>query len=119
MGFISLFPNELVKILNTLYTIIDNFYKNGYESSLTPIKKFIFYSFLLSETVMNDLVPQLDPLKYTHSYNHILLLFFQNSIKKYSQYNQSQLTFISNLIDTISNALDERILSPEIKILNE
>ena len=79
---------------------------------MTPIKKFIFYSFLLSPNLIDDLLPQLDPMKYNNSYNHILLLFFQNSIKKYSNYNQSQLNIISHLIDTISNALDERIMSP-------
>jgi hypothetical protein len=62
-------------------------------------------------------MPQTDPSRYNHTYNHVLLLFFHNSTKKLTQLTSPQLNFVSRLIDTVANQIDSRIITPEQPVL--
>lgn len=73
------------------------------------VKKLLFYSFLCSQTVVEDLLPHLDPSKYSHIYNHTISLFFETSLRKFPQLPPQKLALLTSLTHEISSALDAKI----------
>lgn len=48
---------------------------------------------------MEDLLPQLDPTKFSNVYNYILNLFFDSSLKKFTELSAQKINLISSLIN--------------------
>ncbi len=97
-NFINALPFELLKLLNQLKDLIDQIHSGEPEFILSTVKKLFFYSFLLNQSFLQELYPSHEPSKYTLVYNHIVILFFQSSIKKYNNFPQNQVTIIAKLI---------------------
>jgi hypothetical protein len=90
---------------------IEEFYQVKTEASLNLVKKLLLYTFLCSPTVMEELLPQLDATKFSNAYNYTLNLFFESSLKKFTDLPAQKINLISSLIDSISVSLDNRIVN--------
>ena len=77
-------PNDLLKLLSQLKDILEEHYPSQASEALAAVKKMLFYSFLLNESLIEELYPRHDPSKWEQTYSLILNLFFQSSLKKYT-----------------------------------
>lgn len=75
-----------------------------------------FYSFLLNQSLIEELYPGHDPSKHSMAYNHVLNLFFQGSLRKYSSLPQQQQIFITQMVDKLAGSIDSKITNPYIKL---
>jgi hypothetical protein len=91
-------PGELVSFLHELSKLIEQTYRIKGENCIALVKKLLFYCFLCSQTVIEDLLPHADPTKYSALYNHVINLFFQSSLRKFTELPQQKLTLISGLV---------------------
>lgn len=66
---------------------------------------------------MEDLLPHIDPAKYSSIYNHVLNLFFQSSLRKFNDLAPQKLTLVTALVEEISSALDDRISNGGAQVL--
>ena len=83
LDFINELPSELMRLLSQLKDLVEEQHYNQMDLSLSSVKKLFFYSFLLDQSLMEELYPRHDPTKYSSAYNHVLNLFFTSSLKKY------------------------------------
>ena len=72
-----------MKLLSQFKDLVEEQHPNHLEMTLSSVKKLFFYSFLLDQSLMEELYPRHDPTKYSTAYNHVLNLFFTSSLKKY------------------------------------
>jgi hypothetical protein len=112
-------PGELVLFLHSLSKLIEQIYRLERENCVALVKKLLFYCFLCSQTVIEDLLPHVDLTKYTALYNHIINLFFQSSLRKFADLPQQKLILVSGLVEEIAGSLDERIGSGSEQVLEE
>ncbi len=119
LALIGSLPLELVKLLHSLYKIIEEVYKIERDACVNLVKKLLFYSFLCSQTVIEDLLPHTDPAKYTHIYNHIINLFFQTSLRKFNDLPTQKLTLLTALIAEVAGAIDAKIINGAAQLLEE
>jgi hypothetical protein len=66
---------------------------------------------------MEDLLPHIDPGKYSAIYSHVLNLFFQSSLRKFNDLPPQKLGLVTDLVEEISSALDERISNGGAQVL--
>lgn len=109
---------ELVQFLHSMSRIIEEVYRLKRESCINLVKKLLFYCFLCSQPVIEDLLPHLDPAKHSNIYNHVINLFFQSSLRKFSEPPQ-KMTLMSALVEEIASTLDERISNGGSQVLEE
>lgn len=83
------------------------------------VKKLLFYSFLCSQPLIEDLLPHLDPNKYSTVYNHVINLFFQTSIRKFAELPPPKLAVVRDLVEEVASSLDERIEGGGSQVLEE
>lgn len=65
---------------------------------------------------MEELYPRHDPSKWSVAYNHILNLFFQSSLRKYTHLPEHQQQTIAKIVDKLSGSLDDRIVHQFVKL---
>lgn len=65
---------------------------------------------------MEELYPRHDPSKWDFAYNHILYLFFQGSLSKFSHLPQHQSSYIGQIIEKLAGSLDSRIVNQYLKL---
>jgi hypothetical protein len=106
-------------LLHDLHKLVEGHYRGEGEPAVTSIKKLLFYSFLVSKSLVEELLPRHDPASCTNTYNHCLLLFFPSSARKFTHLPSAQQTFIARLVDYCSSRLDARIRQPELTELQE
>jgi hypothetical protein len=99
-------PGELVQFLHSLSKLIEQTYRLKRENCVGLVKKLLFYCFLCSQAVIEDLLPQLDLAKYAAVYNHVLNLFFQSSIRKFADLPPQKATLVGSLVEEVASALD-------------
>lgn len=112
-------PGELILFLHELSKLIEQTYRIKNENCIALVKKLLFYCFLCSQTVIEDLLPHVDHTKYSALYSHVINLFFQSSLRKFTDLSQQKLTLISGLVEEIAVCLDERIGSGSEQVLEE
>lgn len=117
LSFISSTPGELVRLLRSLFGMIEGVFGVGKEACGNLVKKLLFYSFLCSQPIIEDLLPNIDPAKYSHIYNHIINLFFQTSLRKFVDLPPQKLTLITALVQEVSSAFDSKILQASNQVL--
>lgn len=119
LRLVSAMPGELVAFLHGLSQLIEQTYRLKRENCIALVKKLLFYCFLCSQAVIEDLLPHLDPAKYSTIYNHVLNLFFQSSLRKFTDLPPQKAMLVSKLVEEVSSALDERIGSGGDQVLEE
>lgn len=112
-------PGELVELLHSLARIIEEVFRLKRDACIALVKKLLFYCFLCSQSLIEDLLPHLDPSKYAPVYNHILNLFFQTSLRKFSDLPPQKLSVVTGLVEEMSSILDERIDNGGSQVLEE
>ena len=117
LALIGSIPLELIKLLHSLYKIIEEIYKIEKDACANLVKKLLFYSFLCSQPVIEDLLLHIDPAKYTHIYNHIISLFFQTSLRKFNDLPTQKLTLLTALIREVAGAIDIKIVNGTTQLL--
>lgn len=98
IDFINELPIQLMKLLSQLKDLVEEQHHNHTDVAFSSVKKLFFYSFLLDQSLMDELYPRHDPTKYSSVYNHILNLFFTSSLKKYIHLPESQQNIICQLV---------------------
>jgi hypothetical protein len=112
-------PVELVKLLHSFKKMIEEAYRIQSEAAMNLVKKLLFYSFLCSQSIIEDLLPRVDPSKYSNIINHIINLFFQSSLRKFAELPPQKLVLLNNLVDEIATQFDSRIANPNSPVLEE